>query len=263
MLSKYTAYTAEDDRLLIALYPTTTPAAIMARLGRTCRSGYYTHVRLLEQRGILNVQQRYGFRRWTSEEDQELRARWGWASPAEIAASLGRSRNACNTRAQRLRVADNEQKLTISWVARLFGVEPGAVRRWIRRRWLPATRTDERRGRWRLWRISLVALERFITRYPEHYDWRRIPQDSYWREVARVRAAATGYLTTVQAARRLGAHPATLARHCREGKLPAVRTTGASPHGTWRIREADLRYFTPLRPGAVGKRRRQPAVRPS
>lgn len=59
------------------------------------------------------------------------------------------------------------------------------------------------------------------------------------------------YLTVIEAARRLGVHPETVKRLCRQGDIPATKI-----HNTWLILQERLELFAGTYQAKRGGRRR-------
>jgi len=59
------------------------------------------------------------------------------------------------------------------------------------------------------------------------------------------------YLTVIEAARRLGVHPETVKRLCRQGDIPATKI-----HNTWLIHQERLELFAGTYQAKRGGRRR-------
>jgi excisionase family DNA binding protein len=134
------------------------------------------------------------------------------------------------------------QFLTKRNVAALFGVDEHLVRRWIAEGWLPAAK-GFRMGPHKLWRVQPEDLERFIRRYPQHYDRTRIEKGTYWRNLADEVWRTDPWLTVPEAAARLGVCRETVRRHLRRGWLRGERVLEAGLYGGWRVRERELATF--------------------
>ena len=186
-------------------------------------------------------------RSWTATEDQYLRGTIGWHSPRGIAIALGRTIPSVLHRAKRLGISRwqfaNRSIYCARDVARIFGVDDKAVSHiWIRTGALVAEQSAVGAGRHRRWRITSDAIERFIRTEVGRYDYHRVQEGTYWRQLAE--EAQRDLLSAEQAARRLGVAYSTVLRHCRMGWLPAFKARGGiGTHGDWKIRGADLHLF--------------------
>lgn len=262
----FPSYSAAEDALMIELYSQMPLAAIAARLGRSVHS-VRIHSQLLIRRGQLDRRQRFYGRRWTAEEEQELRGRWPHQHRSEVAKAMGRSESSVQTRAAALHLGRGGPCYTATAVARLFGVDQHTVVYWISHGWLGATRTAIKSGFGCKWHVSYGDLERFITESPYHFDYRWMQEGTWWRRLAERETNAQQWLTARQAARRLGTHVGTIHRHLLKGWLPGKKTTGPSCQGDWRIKAVDLAQFRPRRPlgghggrGRPGMRRKRAAA---
>lgn len=171
-------------------------------------------------------------RRWTAREERILRASVGIVPAAELAERLGRTVTAIRAHAHALclfwyRPAPGRPHpgYTLSDVARLLGVDPWTVRRWIRAGWLPAAQREVRLGRHPLWLIGADDLERFLRECRPVYAPARI-RDPAWRAVAALPPERDPWLTPCEAARLAGCTAHHLRRLIAAGRLPARRWGG-------------------------------------
>lgn len=250
---------SEHEDYLIANYSRLTLRAMAEQLGVNHWTSVQQQINRLIREGRLTRRDRHWHREWTAEEMDYLAESWGLLPDATVARRLGRTVAACKVRATRfLHLSRSQQFLTAQAVARLFGVDVHVViRRWIRDGLLRARRSAVNcGGNGRMWRIDDADLERFVRRYPWHYDRTRIEWGTYWRNLANRVWARDPYLGVVEAAAQLGIHPNTLARWCREGRIVAVKTAcyGGGNHQRWMLAQSVVSAFVVPRTGSTGKR---------
>lgn len=255
-------FTPDEDAFLIAHYPTTTLKDMAVHLDRGW-TRIQQRINILIRRGHLERRQRCYNPPWTQTEIEYLADHWGLKPDAEVARKLGRTVDACKVYAtRRLRLARSDNFYTSRQVARIFGVNSHVVIRWIEAGVLAGKPSPVACGSRHRWRIDDPALQRFVKRFPYHYDRTRIERNSYWRNLAERVRAADPWLTVPEAAAIVGIHPHTLVRYLREGRLEAVKTWGAGNHGAYRIRRSVAEAFERPTWGTSG-RKLGPRRRPS
>lgn len=82
---------------------------------------------------------------------------------------------------KRMRMLKNLQGQSATQVAECFGVDVHAVRRWIKRGWLKATRRGTKRTRQQggdIYYIKDTSIRRFVIEYLPEIDFRKV--DKYW-----------------------------------------------------------------------------------
>jgi len=116
--------------------------------------------------------QRYGRRRWTANEDAALQAMLARTSTKGIARKLGRTVLAVQSRAEQLRMSSRVMKggYGLADLQDALGASRERVHGWVRRGLLGDVAVHEGM------RISPATVERFIRRYTDEYDLRRVDQ---------------------------------------------------------------------------------------
>lgn len=238
-----TATPTDRDQFVIDNYSRMLLRDIAREFGVTPCAVQQRAVRLIRE-GRLNPSERRYNPPWTEEDDEYLADHWGNISDKAVARHLGRTVNACKIRATRqLHLSRCMQFLTSRAVAEIFSIDSHAVIEWIEKGWLQASRGPFRIGRHRVWRIQERDLERFIQRYPQHYDRTRIERGTYWRNLADKAWAKDPWLTAEEAAAWVGVCTDTILRHCNRGWLAGEKVAGPANQGCWRIRQSELANF--------------------
>lgn len=236
------SYSLDEDALIVELYDQMTIAEIARRLGRD-PGALAQHCQLLRRQGTL-TKQRFYAPRWTAEEDDLLRDRYGQSTVQALAARLQRSVSGVRCRAFVLGVTMRENVWTAQDVASLFGVDHHkVVDQWLASGLLGARRVENGKGRGYYWTISDRSIDRFIRAYPWHYDRTRIERGTYHRNLAEQVWRADPVLTVDEAAEMVDTHREVILRHIRRGWLRAERTWCAGKHGRLYIRSSWLAVF--------------------
>lgn len=229
-------YTAEDDGFLIETHATLSVAEQARHLGRSYKA-VSERRRILTAQGQIDPTRRAVLRLWSSDDAVlvELMLQRG-SSLTFVARKIGRSVSAIRHYLKRnsktvteYRAADNVR--TAIDVARLFGVHPSSVPRWIRRGWLrarhnKAQRNDRKRKKGAAqYLITDDDITAFVERRDAWFAWEpRHITDRDWREFAEECRTATGerWLTATEIAERWHYSPTTIRGYCRMGKVPGV-----------------------------------------
>lgn len=163
---------------------------------------------------------------------------------AEIAAALGRTRNAVSVKRKRMRLYRRGWTgwlMSAREVARVMGIEgcEKTVARWIRRGWLRGRKAG-RSGPYRRWCVGRDALFDFVAnpKYFPTYDPERI-RDPELREHALEARRGHRYLRIGEVAQRYCVTTGAVNQWIHRGLLPAVKW------GHWWIPEAALESFIP------------------
>lgn len=245
-------FTADEDAVILARYQTESLRAIGRRIGRQGES-VGARLAFLIRRGAADPNRRWCYQRsWTADDDDYIREWYGLRPDSQIARRLGRSINAVRIRAYLLRRRKADFRWTARQVAEFFGIdEHKLIREWVR----PGLIAARRDGL--CWVIDDASLERFVRRFPWHYDPRRIDPDDPLGAIAHRVHAADPWLTPAQVARLKGVSSDWVCRACRAGELPAERTKGTGGHSVWKIRRSDALAWPARNTGP----RRRPEVR--
>jgi hypothetical protein len=175
-------------------------------------------------------------KRWTTAEEWRLMELVERAWPfGRIAQAMGRSVPSVRKRCSRLglHLMDLGAEVPLARVARMLGVEPKVVHRWVRAKWLPARRTQVRIGSGRLTLVARSDVFAFVAdpRWLHLVEPARITDPSLRLWAAEARAGVR-FVDTAEAGRRLGYTAPSVANLCRTGRLPGVRRGR-----TWVVRE--------------------------
>lgn len=249
-------FAPEEDRFIIEHYSTLTLVQIAEQLGRNWGS-LQQRTKILARQHRLNLLTRAYHREWTPQEEAELLGRLGWDSLTVIARALHRTRTSVVVRCKRLGLSRLEARrrrarYNARDVGTIFGVDAKAITHsWMVRGWIHGERGPLGAGQHQQWLFTYDEIEHFIRECAPHYDRHRIETGTWWRELADTVAASNPLLTTAQAALRSGFHASTLIRWIKEGRLQAIRTTGASVQGDWRIAASELDRFIAANPLSV------------
>lgn len=178
-------------------------------------------------------------RPWSEDEIAYLREHYGVQETAQIARHLGRTFTAVRVRATRLRLSIRKRRrragiYNARQVARMLGIGCSKTVALLIDAGHLAARVSGRDPLRPIYRIERDEMEAFLARPVAGVvvDPERIA-DPGLRAVY-LRADHHRWLTTAEAAERLDVSARALARHAREGTIPALRW------GNWRIHEVDL-----------------------
>lgn len=233
-------FTAEEDAAIVVQWSRGPLVHIAADLARS-ESAVRRRARRLVREGRLRNAERFR-PRWDGEATDALLEGLGEVSLTELARRLRRSRAAINLKRQQLGVTQTDNWLTLAATARILGMTERRVRQLIAQRMLAGRRSAVCYGPRPTWRIEVDALTRFVRRYPEQYNRRRISTEP-WLTLARQVYRADPLLRPEQAAREAGCALSTLRRHLLRGWLPGVRVVDRGPHGRWLIRRSQLAAY--------------------
>jgi excisionase family DNA binding protein len=161
-------------------------------------------------------------------------------SYAAAAKKLRRSVVALQVKASRRRLTRGRADAILHArdVERLLGIPNRmAATRWIRRGWLAATNTSA--GHRPTWRITQEAMYAFLSDARYSFAWHPalIPDPELRAWATRIRATQPRWLTTTEAAARLGVSVRLVSRWCQSGALPATK------YQSWHICETALDTF--------------------
>lgn len=221
----------DEEAFLINTFADLSPHEQAEQLKRSHRSVATRRSNLIIA-GRLDPRQRKGRRLWSAEEDARLvELLANGLSFVRIASVLRRTHGSVAQRSRLLggttllrRPRNGHQVRTAHEIAILFGVSGPQVRAWIKAKWLKASRISRKRCSPYL--ITDTALMDFITRRNSWFAWK--PEriiDPDWREMAtwERRRARGNWLTTAQAAARIGRSRDYVLDQITAGKLPAQR----------------------------------------
>lgn len=192
--------------------------------------------------------------RWSPEEITWILDHVGQWPLAEVARRLSahygvpRTPSACeHILSHHRRPPTPTTLLTRKQIARLCGVAPQAVQRWVGRGWLVLPEWSLRgvRGHWA---VPPAALTAFITTHAVQLDPAAMPPSPYQMHALACWRAAR-WLTMDQATLMAGRGRSTLRRAIYRGDLPAVRKLRAH-QAWWMIRARDLAAFLRQREAA-------------
>lgn len=184
---------------------------------------------------------------WTGEQLRELRDSWGRLPPAECARLVGRSEAACAIAMYRWwgrKGQRREDRMSSRRVAEILGWDSHRVVRLIAEGVLRREPSGVGAGANERWCVTDDALDAFLERHPERYDWRQV-EAGHWRNRARAIHDADPLLSVEEAARRVYVVPSVIARHIRRGWLKAVWSDGGKSGSArrWLIRTSALASF--------------------
>lgn len=158
----------------------------------------------------------------------------------------GRTARACEVAAYRWwgTKATGPRGLTCRRVARVLGCDDKRVARLIADGALAATKSGVRCGANEKWSVSEDALDAFLTRHPERYDWRQV-EPGRWRDRVQALNEADPLLGVEEAAARLCVVREVVLRHIARRWLPAVWSDGgkAGSARRWLVRTSALGSF--------------------
>lgn len=236
---KRRAYTPEEDAFLLRHYRHLSQGEMARQLGRNVLSVKHrmgVHYRA----GRAEAGQRAAHRPWTAAERAFLAENRAapWATYATLSQALGRTESAVANELKDLPA--RPERLGMADVSTLLGYHRhyGLVHRWVKEGLLRGTKLPKG------WMFYPADVIEFLQTYPDAYDRDRMPQR--WRgkpnpflPYARRHDPTAGYLTTKQAAHRLGLAQRSLLGLIRRGRLPATRLIGAGikPHDLFLRRE--------------------------
>lgn len=237
------AFTPAEDAEIVVYYRSDSVRAIGRRIGRQGES-VGKRLALLARRGLVDLERRWCYQRvWTADDDDVIREWYGLRPDAALAKWLRRTPNSVRTRAFLLRRRKDDFRWTATRAAQFFGIDwHKLLEEWVR----PGLIAAQRDGLY--WVVDDASLERFIRRYPWHYDPARIDRDDPLGAIAHRVHAADPWLTPAQVARLKGVSSDWVCRACRSGGLPAERTKGQGGHDVWKIRQSAARQWQARNP---------------
>lgn len=246
------AWTVEEDALVLARGEP--DRALAGQFGRTVDAIQQRRAKLL-RRG------RRARRPWLPWEDDWLRQQVGATTAAAIAARLGRTERAVESRAWELGLSWKRPPAVVTWtasdVARQIGVRCSkTVAWWISAGYLRGEQGPHLpRGGRPAWRVRPDDLRAFLREYPWLYDRARISDPDLAAYVATLPPAE--FVGVGEAARRLGYTEAGIANLIRHGYLP-----GEKRGPNWLIPVAALANFVrpPRGSAARGQRTHKAAT---